>query len=61
MTEIAFNAELLIFQFVVGDDEYGQPVIIIGEKITGRKRGYIWELMRDAPKIRRCPNYMLKG
>ncbi|MGU5842428.1 hypothetical protein ACV1DL_10985 [Aeromonas caviae] len=32
MTEIAFNAELLIFQFVVGDDEYGQPVIIIGEK-----------------------------
>ena len=32
MTEIAFKAELLIFQFVVGDDEYGQPVIIIGEK-----------------------------
>ncbi|GKR04010.1 hypothetical protein KAM462_37300 [Aeromonas caviae] len=32
MTEIAFNAELLIFQFVVGDDEYGQPVIMIGEK-----------------------------
>ncbi|MFQ2469095.1 hypothetical protein ACK312_12455 [Aeromonas caviae] len=32
MTEIAFNAELLIFQFVAGDDEYGQPVIIIGGK-----------------------------
>ncbi|WP_279606353.1 hypothetical protein [Aeromonas caviae] len=28
MTEIAFNAELLIFQFVVGDDEYGQSLII---------------------------------
>ena len=32
MTEIAFNAELLIFQFVVVDDEYGQSLIIIGEK-----------------------------
>lgn len=32
MTEIAFNAELLIFQSVVGDDEYGQSLIIIGEK-----------------------------
>ncbi|WP_270666200.1 hypothetical protein [Aeromonas sp. QDB59] len=29
MTEIAFNAELLIFQFVVGDDESVIPHLIL--------------------------------
>ncbi|WP_270807380.1 hypothetical protein [Aeromonas sp. QDB25] len=57
MTEIAFNAELLIFQFVVVDDEYGQSLIIIGEKNVSIHRNSI-----DTGKMRRSsldPTFLL--